>query len=119
MNAASSGIKMTEEERFNAAFLKILDMQLKSLIGEIAVRSFYRHLLSQYNLDFGDIPKNIEVFAKAFQEYFGPSAKPLQKILLIKMHSQFGRPFREETFTESIVKLKIAVMREGVLQFGP
>ncbi len=109
---------MAEEERFNAAFLKILDVQLKTLVGEVAARSFYRHLFNHYNLDFEDIPKNIGVFVKAFQEYFGPSANALQKMLLIKMHSRFGRPFREEPFAESIVRLKVAVMREGLLHFG-
>jgi hypothetical protein len=109
---------MTEEERFNAAFLKILDEQLRSLVGEVAARSFYRYMFNHFNLDFDDIPKNIGVFVKAFQEYFGSSANVLQRMLLIKMYSRFGRPFREDSFAESIVRLKVAVMREGLLHFG-
>jgi len=102
-----------KEDEFNGLLLKVIDEQLTDLFGEIGAQLIYGYLANHYRLKKKDIPKKIDAFAKALEDYFGSGAYVIQRLVLTNMHSRLGRALRENCgFTESIAQLKKSLVRE-------
>jgi len=104
---------MKEEDEFDNLLLKVIDEQLRGLFGEIGAQFIYGYLANRYHLKKKDIPKKVDVFAKALEDYFGSGVYVIQKLVLTNIHLQLGRPLRENRgFAESIDRLKRSLIHE-------
>jgi len=112
-------IEMKEEDKFDDLLLKIIDEQLRDLFGEIGAQLIYDYLVNRYHLKKKDIPKKIDVFAKALEDYFGSGAYVIQRLVLTNMHSQLGIALRKNRgFAESIARLRSPCRKLGAIHIG-
>jgi hypothetical protein len=112
VRASLVGQRLKRKE-FDVLLLKVIDEQLIGLFGEIGARYVYEYLVKRDCLKKEDIPKKIDVFAKALEDFFGSGAYVIQRLVLTNMHSQLGRALRENAgFAESIAGLKQSALRE-------
>ena len=75
------------EQDFNAIFLDVIDETFSSL-SENVKTAIYFHLEHTFHLKKQEIPHSIDDFAKALSGIFGSGSKPLEAMLMKKLHEK-------------------------------
>mgnify|MGYP001443643970 CR=1 FL=1 len=89
------------EQNFNAIFIDVIE-ETFSALGENAKSAIYYHLEHKHDLKRHEIPHRLDSFAKALSGIFGSGSKPLEAMLMKKLHEKVNgtcRAAEVEDFT--------------------
>jgi PAS domain S-box-containing protein len=101
--------KVTEKE-FSELLLSCIDETLASL-GANSRDAIYRHLEKNFQLSKQDIPIHFEEFSRALESLFGIGSKPLEVMIIQRLHSKMKDAYgplnlKEFTLTAYVSEVK-------------
>lgn len=76
------------ETHFETAVTQAINDVLSAL-GAANKQAIYRHLKNHYGIDENEIPNQIEDFATAIEQIFGPVAKLLEIKIIEQLHGKY------------------------------
>ena len=107
--------KNCEGKKFELVLLETVDEALLTL-GENVRKTIYFHLQQKFLIPKQDIPLKIDDFSDALEQIFGLGARPLEILIMVKLHQKVKPRYKWEgpnwlvpelTFSQYVELLKI------------
>ena len=85
---------MDKEISFEKSIMKIIDVQLKQIFGDIGTSVIYNYLKRTHSLQQEEIPKKLDVFAEGLDRFLNSGARVIEKVILDGLYTDFGQEFQ-------------------------
>jgi len=93
-NGRNVGDSNNVSARFSSAVLEAVDEALLAL-GEHVRQAIYWHLEKKRSISRDEIPDKLKDFASALSDLCGAGGKVLENIIVKRLYSKLGLPFKE------------------------